>query len=255
MLKKERQNYILKKVTIQGKAITNDLSEELGVAKDTIRKDFQELAAKGLVKRIHGGILKIQSDIIDFNERINVNLDIKKKLASQAVDLVIDKKVLFIDGGTTNLQFVEALPTSYSGTVITNSPAIALALSKNKNVTIHLIGGHMEHKTKIILGASAVKQIQGINIESCILGVSSISIENGITFPSFDETQLKRELIKRSNQVIAIVDKEKLESVATYYCHDISCIDYLVTDETNPKIIDEYKTRGINVISCDLSEE
>ena len=37
MLKKERQIYILEKVKREGRAITNDLVEELGVAEDTIR--------------------------------------------------------------------------------------------------------------------------------------------------------------------------------------------------------------------------
>ena len=63
MLKKERQIYILEKVKREGRAITNDLVEELGVAEDTIRKDFQELSKKGLVRRIHGGVWSLFSFI------------------------------------------------------------------------------------------------------------------------------------------------------------------------------------------------
>ena len=62
MLKKERQIYILEKVKREGRAITNDLVEELGVAEDTIRKDFQELSKKGLVRRIHGGVLRMENN-------------------------------------------------------------------------------------------------------------------------------------------------------------------------------------------------
>ena len=78
MLKKERQIYILEKVKREGRAITNDLVEELGVAEDTIRKDFQELSKKGLVRRIHGGVLRMENNIIDFNERITMNPTIKQ---------------------------------------------------------------------------------------------------------------------------------------------------------------------------------
>ena len=105
MLKKERQIYILEKVKREGRAITNDLVEELGVAEDTIRKDFQELSKKGLVRRIHGGVLRMENNIIDFNERITMNPTIKQQLAMKATELISLKSVVYIDGGTTNLKF------------------------------------------------------------------------------------------------------------------------------------------------------
>lgn len=252
MLKKERQLFILDKVKNEGKAITNDLVDELGVAEDTIRKDFQELSKKGLVKRIHGGVLRIESDIIDFNQRITVNPTIKQQLAIKATELVYDKNVLYIDGGTTNLKFAESLPKDYSGTVITNSPAIALALCEYKNIKINLIGGKLDPVTRIIKGTSSIKQIQSMNIECCILGVSSLSPENGITFPSFGEAELKKELIAHSNQIIVIANKEKLGSISTFLAADISCIDILVTNETNEEIIRSYSQLGPQVIVYDI---
>ncbi|MFQ7536495.1 MAG: hypothetical protein ACLRL6_03545 [Clostridium sp.] len=96
------------------------------------------------------------------------------------------------------------------GTIITNSPAIALALCEYKNIKINLIGGKLDPVTRIIKGTSSIKQIEAMNIECCILGVSSLSPENGITFPSFGEAELKKELIARSSQIIVIANKEKL---------------------------------------------
>lgn len=252
MLKKERQLYILKKVNNEGKAVTNNLVAELGVAEDTIRKDLQELSKEGLVKRIHGGALKISQDLVDFNERITVNPTIKEQLAIKAVELIYDKKVLYIDGGTTNLKFAESLPKDYDGTVITNSPTIALALCGHKSIKINLIGGELDPVTKIIKGESSIKQIEAMNIECCILGVSSLSPNNGITFPSFGEAQLKKELIGQSNQVIVIANKEKLGSVSTYLIADISCIDILITNETDEAVVRTYSQCGPQVIVYDV---
>lgn len=252
MLKKERHIYILEKVKNEGRAITNDLVAELGVAEDTVRKDLQELSRKGLVKRIHGGVLKIESGLVDFNDRIAMNPTIKQQLAMKATELIYDKNVLYIDGGTTNLKFAESLPKDYGGTIITNSPAIALALCAYKNVKINLIGGKLDPITRIIKGTSAIKQIEAMNIECCILGVSSLSPENGITFPSFGESQLKKELINRSNQVIVIANKEKLGSVSTFLTADISCIDILVTNETDEEVIRSYSQYGPQVIVYDV---
>ena len=44
MLKKERRNYILARVRRDGRITTKELVEELGLAEDTIRKDFQDLS-------------------------------------------------------------------------------------------------------------------------------------------------------------------------------------------------------------------
>lgn len=252
MLKKERQLFILEKVNRDGRAVTNDLVNELGVAEDTVRKDLQELSKKGLVKRIHGGVLKVERELVDFNDRISRHSTIKQQLAEKATELIYDKNVLYIDGGTTNLKFAESLPKEYNGTVITNSPAIALALCSFKDIKINLIGGKLDPITKIIKGTSAIKQIEELNIECCILGVSSLSAENGITFPSFGEAQLKKELIKQSSQVIVIANKEKLGSVSTFFTADVSCIDFLVTNETDEEVIKSFAQKGPKVIVYDI---
>ena len=43
--------------TRDGKVVAARLVEELGVSEDTVRRDLRELAAQGLVQRVHGGAL------------------------------------------------------------------------------------------------------------------------------------------------------------------------------------------------------
>ena len=116
-----------------------------------------------------------------------------------------------------------------------------------------MIGGKLDPVTRIIKGTSSIKQIEAMNIECCILGVSSLSPENGITFPSFGEAELKKELIARSSQIIVIANKEKLGSVSTFLAADISAIDILVTNETDERIIKSYSKRGPQVIVYDVN--
>lgn len=254
MLKKERQLYILEKVEKEGRATTNDLVAEFGVAEDTIRKDFQELSAQNKVKRIHGGVLRVEQGLLDFEERSTHQPSVKRQLAEKAAEIVCDKHVLYIDGGTTNLKFAESLPEQFAGTVITNAPAIALALCQHKNVSVTLIGGTLEKTTKIVEGESAIRQIQELNIECCVLGVSSLSPECGITFPSSGEAILKKEVVAHSGQVIAIANKEKLGSVAAFRSNDISVIDILVTNETDQAVLTPYVKSGVQVIAQDARE-
>ena len=40
-----------------GKLVASRLVDELGVSEDTVRRDLRDLAARGLVQRVHGGAL------------------------------------------------------------------------------------------------------------------------------------------------------------------------------------------------------
>ena len=57
MLKKERQAYILRQVSLHNSVLSADLSTEIQVSEDTIRRDLNELAEEGKVIKVHGGAL------------------------------------------------------------------------------------------------------------------------------------------------------------------------------------------------------
>jgi len=57
MLKKERQAYILHQVNLHNKVMSSNLSRDMNVSEDTIRRDLQELADEGKIIKVHGGAL------------------------------------------------------------------------------------------------------------------------------------------------------------------------------------------------------
>src|SRR5829696_5232569 len=105
LLSAERREAILDALSRDGKVVAARLVEELGVSEDTVRRDLRELAAHGLVKRVHGGAL-----------------------AQAALELLAPARVILLDGGTTNLELARRLPAGQECTVLTNSPPIAAAL-------------------------------------------------------------------------------------------------------------------------------
>jgi DeoR/GlpR family transcriptional regulator of sugar metabolism len=249
MLKKERHIYILDKVQSEGRALVSELTKELEVKEDTIRKDMQELSGKGLIKRVHGGALSIVNDKVDFTTRIDQNAHIKEELVKLAVPVLEKADVLFIDGGTTNLKLAEKLPHSYKGKVLTNSPSVAFALSNHPHVQIYVIGGEFDKASHVNTGSYAIKEIERIHVELCVLGISSIDSNLGITVPLFEESLLKSQLIKQSSQILSVVTKEKLEKVSTFFVEKCSALDYIITEKSVPaNIIDAYKQNGIEVL-------
>lgn len=254
MLKSERQKYILQTVNNEGRALTNDLTARFGVSEDTIRKDFQALARAGKVLRTHGGVLKIQDENVDLNIRITQHPLVKKILAEKAIHLIADTHVLFIDAGSTNMYFAEQLPSDYCGTIITNDPSIVLCLCSHNNINLVMTGGTVDKSSRCIAGTNAISQLETLNIECCLLGVGAISPENGITYPTQEEAILKQTIVKQSKCVITMPTKNKLGKINTFFGCNTSDIDYLITDETDETILQEYTQLGIHVISVPFLE-
>ena len=57
MLTEERRQVILEQLDRDGKVVVAELSASLDVSLDTVRRDLQELAEAGRVRRVHGGAL------------------------------------------------------------------------------------------------------------------------------------------------------------------------------------------------------
>lgn len=250
MLKSERHELICSRVEQNGKVLVNDLTHELKVTEDTIRKDLQELSKVGLIKRVHGGAIRVDNSIIAFEQRMNENIGTKQKVAKLAVPFLQLNQVIYIDSGTTNLSFTNEIPINYTGTMITNSPSIALNLCSYPNIQIHLLPGQLNKESKVLQGTTTLTALMDINIDLCLLGISSIDADKGITVPSLEESMLKRQMIKQSSQTIGIVTAEKIGTSSTYLVDDAKALDILVTEKNvSENLLKPYREKGIKIIS------
>ena len=69
MLTDERRSLILDRLRTQGRVLAADLTSELGVSSDTVRRDLRELDEAGLLRRVHGGALPRHGDASPFASR------------------------------------------------------------------------------------------------------------------------------------------------------------------------------------------
>ena len=58
----ERRNEILKELDRKGRVKVTDLSKEFGCSEVTIRNDIKEMDIEGLLKRTHGGAVKVETE-------------------------------------------------------------------------------------------------------------------------------------------------------------------------------------------------
>ncbi|MGK4422380.1 DeoR family transcriptional regulator, partial [Klebsiella pneumoniae] len=84
-------------------------------------RDLRELDAAGLAVRVYGGALPASPAVADYAVRGEVARESKARVAQAAVALIEPGSTVLLDGGTTTLAMVDALPRTFDGTVITHS--------------------------------------------------------------------------------------------------------------------------------------
>lgn len=226
----ERRRFLLERLRSDGRLVAAVLARELRTSEDTIRRDLRELAASGLVQRVHGGALPPSPALEPFAVRRHRAADAKERLAAAAARLVVSGQVVFIDGGTTNLALARLLPPGLRVTVVTPSPSVAVALAEHAHAEVILLGGKVDKGSQAVAGAAAIDAVRAIRADLCFLGVCSLDAEAGVTVSAFEEVELKRAMAEQATEVVALVTADKLGTAAPYRVGPIELVDRVVTE-------------------------
>ncbi len=250
MLKEERLNYILEEIRTYNRVVSSELSKKLTVSEDTIRRDLKELSDSGQIKKVHGGAMAMSYLPFKFKDREVYAHESKVKIVKKAIQHIIrDDMVYIIDGGTTNLELARLLPKELKATFFTNSLPVAIQLSDYKDVEIIFVGGKILKSAQVAIGLDVIVALEGIRADICFLGTRSIHHEIGITDIDREEAQVKKAIIKASNQVVSLAITEKIDIVQPYVVEGIKGIHTLVTDmEHEDKKLVQYKKMGLEII-------
>jgi DeoR/GlpR family transcriptional regulator of sugar metabolism len=248
LLSAERRQAILDALTRDGKVVAARLVEELGVSEDTIRRDLRELAAQGLVQRVHGGALAPAPQQGSFSHRRETWTDAKPALAQAAVAVLAGAQVIILDGSTTNLELARRLPADHTGTVLTNSPPIASALADHPAVEVVVVGGRLDKRAQVTVGAGAVEFLRGVRADACVLGVCALHPDAGLSTDDLEEAHVKRAMVEASADVIALATADKLRAGSTYLVAPVSELTHVVAEAAAPDaLLDPYRALGVTV--------
>ncbi len=239
MLKEERQAYIIHQINLHNKVLSSDLSVQLNVSEDTIRRDLNELAENGQVIKVYGGALS-KSFQFPFQEGNVYAKEGKKEIALKALSLISSGMTILIGGGTTMIELARLIPNDLQCTFFTISPLVALELAEKDNIEVFLLGGKLSRNTNIVTGSQVINELSDLRVDLCLLGTNSLSIEEGITDSDWEVVQIKRAMIKCSKSLAIMSIAEKLNSNQKMRVAPLKEVSYLVTDleETDPRLKD-----------------
>lgn len=247
MLKEERHAYILKQINLHNKVLSSDLSEQLVVSEDTIRRDLNELAESGKILKVHGGALS-KSFHYPFQQVDAYAKDAKKEISRKALSLIQNGMTVLASGGTTMIELVRMIPDHLTCTFFTISPLVALELAEKPNLQVILLGGQLSRNAQISIGSKVVSELSDIKVDLCLLGANSVSLEEGITDSDWEVVQVKKAMIKSAQKTAIVSIAEKLNSIQKLKVCNLNSIDYLITDlNAHDSLLTDY-AKSVQVI-------
>jgi DeoR/GlpR family transcriptional regulator of sugar metabolism len=242
LLKKERHSYIIKQVNLHNKVLSSDLSVQLNVSEDTVRRDLNELAELGKILKVHGGALS-KSYHFPYQHTEIYARDAKKIVAKKAISIIQEGMVVLTGGGTTMIEMARAIPDDLEATIFTISPMVALELAEHPLLNVILVGGQLSKNAHIRIGSKAVSDLAEIKVDLCFLGANGIDDKEGITDSDWEVVQLKKAMIRSSAKLAIMCISEKLNSVQKMKVCGMNDITYLMTDlDPDNSHLDPYKS-------------
>jgi DeoR family transcriptional regulator, fructose operon transcriptional repressor len=227
----QRQQAILRTLRSTGRVDVADISNELSVTTETIRKDLIALERQGQLRRVHGGAVRLEE--LSFEPDVSARVQFaneKQRIAKAAVAHLPHSGTVLIDAGSTTSRLAEMMPSDRQLTVFTNTLTIALALVTKPNLTVYTLGGRVRSRTFAEVDSWAARTLGEINVDIAFLGTNGISINRGLTTPDPAEASIKRLMLGSARRRILLSDHSKVGHVATCKYGELTDIDLLITD-------------------------
>ena len=217
MLSEERHKLILDKLEKESVVYLNDLVEYLNTSESTIRRDLIALDKAGLLKKVHGGATSIKEiSITTIDDRVenrqNLNINEKIKIAEYAASLIKDNDFVYIDAGTTTelmINFINNTKAVFFIFLIVHARKLI-----QKKCT-YILGGELKLATEAIVGAETVNALRKYNFTKGFFGVNGVDIERGFTTPDIKEAMVKSEALHRSKKRYILCDNSKFDEISS----------------------------------------
>ncbi|MCD4673600.1 MAG: DeoR/GlpR family DNA-binding transcription regulator [Anaerolineaceae bacterium] len=256
MLKEQRLNRIITLANREQGVTIHELVADLGVVEMTIRRDLALLEKEGRIRRVRGGAISIEQQIVH-NKLAELDLAFRRKKAVKqkaiiaryaAQHLVHDDEIITLEAGTTAANMIPYL-SQKNLTILTNGLKTLLeATTHLPGLTLMNCGGIFQEGLFTFVGPQAEAFFDGLKSDKLFVSGTGIDIENGFTDPNILETQVKQAMAHSARQVIVLMDSSKFGRRSLTPILPLKDIDVLITDSGAPaKIVQALQNQGIDV--------
>lgn len=230
----------------------------LGVSEATVRRDFRKLAEEGSARRLHGGIEFASAasgsaapgaspaDEVELAEpaasepplrslpldaRTAVRAEAKRRIAARAALMVADGQTLFLDGGSTTLEFARCL-CDRAVRVVTNSFAAAAELIGSR-ATVVLTGGTVDPTSRVVIGLLGDEVVVRYSAHLFFMGAVGVD-RLGVTNSDDRLVRTERAMMAHSDRTVVLADSGKFGARGDARVCGLDEVSAIVTDASLP---------------------
>jgi DeoR/GlpR family transcriptional regulator of sugar metabolism len=234
VLARQRQAQILERIRENGAVRVADLVRDLGVSDMTVRRDLEQLHARGLIEKVHGGATAVSGSALfepGFSTKSAMQQAEKDAIADAAVTLVRPGMAIAISAGTTTYAIARRLADVMGLTVVTNSVRVADVLNEvhRPDQTIVLTGG-VRTPSDALVGPFALAALRDVHVDLVFMGVHGMEPRAGFTSPNLLEAETNRALAAAGRVLVICADHTKWGVVGLSSFARLDEADILITD-------------------------
>ncbi|GAA2569129.1 DeoR/GlpR family DNA-binding transcription regulator [Winogradskya consettensis] len=231
----QRQKEILDALHRDGRVDVPDLARLLGTSSITVRRDLDQLAAAGALRRVRGGAVttSLRGEGLPFDIRAVDDIGLKARLAGAAADLIADGEAVVIDSGTTGAAAATALAQRRITAMPFSVQGIA-ALAGSQSVSLILPGGTVRRPEGTIVGPLAERTLTGLRFDTAILTCCAAAPAVGVTAYDLADAAVKQAIKGAAERTVLIAEGSKFARSAMALVCRLEEVDVIVTDPSAP---------------------
>jgi len=200
-----------------------ELMRVFKISSATVHRYAEELSRRDAVRRVRGGLVfndaeAPRDDSAAYLDRVVANRPAKIEASRQALDIVAEGDIVFLDSSTT----VNELALLLRGadfthlTIVTNSVSIIQNFRKFPSHYVLIgLGGAYDAQLNAILGAATTEQLSRMNITKAFVSAFGVDDKN-VTTNHERQAELLRQVLDAADKRYLIVDQTKFGRTGLY---------------------------------------
>lgn len=246
---RDRTKTVCQALRQRGRMSVAEIQALLGVSDMTVRRCLNDMAAEGLLRRVHGGAVAVDASPANlaFNARTVENLEYKTALAREAVKYIPSGCSIYLDGGTTCYEISRHLPADLKCFVVTDSIAVLKELRGRPGIETILLGGQLAADDNTVDGPMAAENAAKMSVDLCMISVGSFTtrhLQNNV----LTSMLTKRIMLENAKRNICVSDAGKFNKSKFMRICEWDAISLFLTDDRLPQQArDAIAARGVEV--------
>jgi DeoR/GlpR family transcriptional regulator of sugar metabolism len=230
-----------------GEVQVRQLAAELSCSEMTIRRDLDVLEHDGVVRRVHGGAVRVhlRRDELPYAARVLEAVEAKQRIGRAVAALIADGETVILDSGTTALEVARAL-AGRPVTVLPLGLRALLELADDEAVSLICPGGDVRPGELTVTGDLAEIAFERLRFDTLVLSGCGLHEREGVTTHVPADARVRRAALGAARRTVLASDAAKIGLVTFGHVCSLAAAERLVTD-ANPEQTGPLEAAGLPV--------